>query len=122
MSNFTVVLDACVLVPMHLRNLLMWMAYSGLFRAKWSNQIHAEWMRNVLRIRRKKGLNEVQIQLLETQLERTRIDMDNAIPNSLVTGFELIAESLIGINNRFFNGFSTGSSSYAKILTTCSMT
>jgi hypothetical protein len=44
-----VVLDACVLYPAAQRDLFMWLAASGAIRAHWTNQIHAEWMRNVER-------------------------------------------------------------------------
>jgi len=47
-SNFTVVYDACVLYPAPLRDLLMHLALSDLYRAKWSDMIHDEWIRNVL--------------------------------------------------------------------------
>jgi len=51
-SSFTVVYDACVLYLAPLRDFLMWLALSGCFRARWSEQIHAEWKRNLLRNRR----------------------------------------------------------------------
>jgi len=47
-SHFTVVYDACVLYPAPLRDLLMHLALSDLYRARWSDMIHDEWMRNVL--------------------------------------------------------------------------
>jgi hypothetical protein len=47
-STFTAVFDACVLYPFPLRNLLMELALTDLFRARWSDDIHAEWIRNVL--------------------------------------------------------------------------
>ena len=43
-SQLIVVYDACVLDPAPLRDLLMWLALSGLFQAKWTEQIHHEWM------------------------------------------------------------------------------
>lgn len=46
-SHFTVVYDACTLYPAPLRDLLMHLALSDLFRARWSNMIHDEWIRNV---------------------------------------------------------------------------
>jgi hypothetical protein len=39
--------DACVLYPAPLRSLLMYLALTGLFRARWTDAIHEEWMRNV---------------------------------------------------------------------------
>ncbi len=47
-SSYTVVLDACVLYPAPLRDLLMELAAAGLYRAKWTSRIHEEWTRNVL--------------------------------------------------------------------------
>jgi hypothetical protein len=44
-----VVLDACVLYPAGLRSLMMWLAVHDLIRPKWTEQIHDEWMRNVLK-------------------------------------------------------------------------
>ena len=44
MSNFVAVYDACVLYPAPLRDLLMHLALSGLYRARWTARIHDEWM------------------------------------------------------------------------------
>ncbi|QNI89573.1 hypothetical protein [Synechococcus sp. ROS8604] len=41
-SCFTVVFYACVLYPAPLRDLLMRLALTDLYRARWSNQIHDE--------------------------------------------------------------------------------
>ncbi len=47
------VYDACVLYPLFLRDLLVRLAVRGrrqkVFRAKWTGQIHQEWIRAVLR-------------------------------------------------------------------------
>lgn len=43
-----VVLDACVLYPAPIRDLLLHMANEGLYRPKWSDQIQDEWVRNLL--------------------------------------------------------------------------
>lgn len=40
-SNYTVIFDACVLYPAPLRSLLMYLALSGEFRARWTNDIQA---------------------------------------------------------------------------------
>jgi hypothetical protein len=66
-SNFTVVYDACVLYPAPLRDLLMELALTDSFRARWSEEIHQEWIRNVLKNR--SDLNE-------SQLLRTKAFMD----------------------------------------------
>lgn len=46
-NNYTVVYDACVLYSMPLRNTLMYLALSDLFKARWTNMIHDEWIRNL---------------------------------------------------------------------------
>nr|WP_293862863.1 hypothetical protein [Steroidobacter sp.] len=40
MANFVAIYDACVLYPAPLRDLLIRLALTGLFRAKWSTAIH----------------------------------------------------------------------------------
>lgn len=48
MAGLVAVYDACVLYPAPLRDLLLQLATTGIFQAKWSGKIHDEWMRNVL--------------------------------------------------------------------------
>lgn len=40
MTNFSALYDSCVLYPAPLRDLLMYLALTDLFRAKWTDQIH----------------------------------------------------------------------------------
>lgn len=47
-SSFTAIYDACVLYPAALRNLLMHLALTDLFRARWTDAIHDEWTRNLI--------------------------------------------------------------------------
>ena len=83
-SSLIVIYDACVLYPAPLRDFLMWLALSGLFRAKWTEQIHEEWISNVL---------ENRPDLQRKQLERTKQLMNQNVPNCLVTDYEeLMAE------------------------------
>lgn len=84
-SPFTVVFDACVLYPAPLRDLLMWLGLSGQFRARWSEAIHDEWKRNLLKNRP---------DLTRAQLDRTSGLMDAAIPDSLVEGYEALIPAL----------------------------
>jgi predicted nucleic acid-binding protein len=72
-------LDASVLYPAPLRDLLMHLAQTELFKARWSNQIHDEWTRNVLQDR--PDLNA-------SQIARTRALMDAHVDGALVTDFE----------------------------------
>jgi len=75
----TVVYDACVLYPAALRDLLIWLALANLFHARWTEEIHNEWMRNVL-----KNRPDITVK----QLTRTKNLMNNHVPNCLVTGYE----------------------------------
>ena len=85
MSHFTVVYDTCVLYPAPLRDLLMQLALTGLFRARWSSTIHDEWTRSVLRNRPDLTLEQV---------SRTRDLMDQHVLDALVTGFEPLIDAL----------------------------
>lgn len=82
--RYTVIFDACVLYPAPLRDLLLRLAVTGLFRAKWTEQIHEEWIRNVLKQRPELG----------QQLPRTRELMNKAVPDALVTDHEPLIENL----------------------------
>lgn len=85
MSNFVAVYDACVLYPAPLRDLLMRLALSGLYRARWTERIHQEWMRALLQKRPDLTLQK---------LEWTRQQMDAAIPDCLVSGYEALEATL----------------------------
>lgn len=50
-SSLTVLYDASVLYPAPLRDLLMQLALTNLDRARWTEQIHEEWIRSLLRNR-----------------------------------------------------------------------
>lgn len=41
--RYTAVLDACVLYPAPLRDLLLSLASDGIFSARWTAQIQDEW-------------------------------------------------------------------------------
>ncbi|MGI0483311.1 PIN domain-containing protein [Geminocystis sp. CENA526] len=85
MSKLTVVYDACVLYPAPLRDLLMWLAMTDLFQAKWTDKIHEEWMRNVLKNRP---------DLTLAQLDRTKQLMNRHVKDALVTGYEYLMPCL----------------------------
>jgi hypothetical protein len=61
----------------------MELASAGLFRARWTNQIHDEWIRNVLKNRP---------DITAEQLDRARDNMNRAVLGCLVDGHQ----SLIG--------------------------
>ncbi len=84
-SHFTVIYDACVLYPAPLRDFLMHLALTDLYRARWTNLIHDEWTRNVLKQRP---------DLKPEDVERTRSLMNSHVRDSLVTGFEHLITSI----------------------------
>ena len=93
LATFTAVYDACVLYPAPLRDLLMQLALTDIFRAKWSNQIHEEWIASVLRERP---------DLKRSQLDKTKNLMNDSVRDSLVEGFEdlIPAIQLPDLNDR----------------------
>lgn len=85
MGHFTVLYDANVLYPAPLRDVLMQLALTGLFRAKWTNRIHEEWIRNVLKNRP---------DLSRELLEKTKSLMNSAVLDCLVGSYEDIEMGL----------------------------
>ena len=85
MNGFRVVLDACVLYPAPLRDLLLQLTIAGLYKAHWTDDINAEWMRAVLRTRP---------ELNAEALQRTRHCMDLHCMDARVEGYQLLIESL----------------------------
>ena len=81
----TAVLDACVLYSATLRGFLLRLAEDGLFTPFWSEDIHGEWLRSLLRNRP---------DLIPEKLERTRRNMDSRFPDSLIRGHEPIIPTL----------------------------
>jgi hypothetical protein len=66
-----------------MRDLLLSMATTDLFRARWTDRIHDEWIRNLT----EKGY-------CEKKLNRTRALMNAAVPDCLVTGYEDIIDGI----------------------------
>ena len=85
MARLTAIYDACVLYPAPLRDFLLQLACAGLFRARWTNAIHEEWIRNLL---------ENRPDLDAATLARTRQLMDRAVPDALIRGYEPLIHGL----------------------------
>lgn len=85
MTNFIVIYDSCVLYPAPLRDLLMRLALTDLYQAKWTKDIHREWMRNLLKNRS---------DLTEERLEMTRAKMDLHVRDCLVFDYEELLNNL----------------------------
>jgi predicted nucleic acid-binding protein len=83
--NPTAVYDACVLYPAPLRDLLVQLATTRIFCAKWTDLIHDEWTRNLLNNRP---------DLKAEQIARVRNLMNIGVQDSLVTDFEFLITGL----------------------------
>jgi hypothetical protein len=84
-SPVTAVYDANILYPAPLRDLFIRIAQAGLVRARWSESIHDEWVRNVLKDNPQRS---------PERLARTRNLMNEAVRDCLVTGYEDLIGSL----------------------------
>ena len=91
-NRFTVVTDACVLVPPLMRNLLLSLAEAHLYRVRWSGRIMDEFergfVRDVLRHKRDDP---------EGAARKARGDMERAFPEAMVEGHEHLEAALKGI-------------------------
>ncbi len=85
MEQLTVVYDACVLYPAPLRSFLMYLAVTDVYRARWTNDIHEEWMRNVV---------DDHPDITRQRVERVRDLMNSNVRDCLITGYELLISSL----------------------------
>ena len=84
-ATFTALYDACVLYSAPLRDLLMHLALTDLFRARWTDEIHDEWIEALLENRPDLG---------REKLERTRSLMNAHVRDCLVTGYRDLIDGL----------------------------
>jgi len=73
------VLDACILYPFHLRNVLVQAAVDRLVEARWTDAIHDEWIRN---------LAARAPAIPAERLQNTRRLMNEALPTATVSGYQ----------------------------------
>ncbi len=78
-ARYTVILDACVLYPAPVRDLLLSLAHQGLYHARWTAAINDEWIRSVAN-------NRPDLDM--ARLRQTAETMTNAIPDSQISGYE----------------------------------
>lgn len=83
--NCTVVYDSCVLYPNTLRDLLMELAVRDLYRAKWTEEIHDEWIRNLIK-------NKPHLTI--EKLYRVRDLMNENVRDCLVTDYQWLIDKL----------------------------
>lgn len=84
-STFTAFFDANVFYGARLRSLILFLAQTKLFRARWSDRVHDEWIRNLL---------EKRPSFQRADLMRTRQLMDAAVLDALVTGYEPLINAM----------------------------
>jgi hypothetical protein len=77
--------DACVLYPFHLRNLLIQCAVDRLVDARWTDEIHDEWIRNLAA--NASGVSEERLQI-------TRNLMNAVLPDAMVAGYETLVPGI----------------------------
>ncbi|MFI0348470.1 MAG: PIN domain-containing protein [Chthoniobacterales bacterium] len=85
MASSTVIYDACVLYPSALRDFLIQLAMTDLFKARWTDLIHDEWIRNLLKNRP---------DLTSDRLHKTRKLMNSTVSGCLVDGYENLIKSV----------------------------
>lgn len=85
MATFTAIYDACVLYPTAIRDLLMQLATTNLFRARWTKKIQEEWQGNLLAQRP---------ELDAAKLARTQELMNAAVRDCLIEGYEPLIDSI----------------------------
>jgi len=73
------VFDACILYPFHLRNIVIQAAVDRLVEARWTDEIHNEWIRNL-------AADAPAIPL--ERLQATRRLMNDVLPGATVIGYE----------------------------------
>ncbi len=83
-GGFTVVLDANVLYPNYLRDIILTIAEEDLFRPKWSNDIEGEWSKHVLANNLKLNKNDI---------KRTIELMNTAFPDARVDGYQALIKA-----------------------------
>jgi predicted nucleic acid-binding protein len=83
-ATYTVVLDANVLYPAFVRDVLLSLAHADLYSAKWTAHIRDEWVRSLLADRPS----------MEPQVLAAAAAMEQAIPDCMVSGYEHLIESL----------------------------
>lgn len=84
-SRYTAFLDANVLYSAAVRDICIEVALANLYRAKWSAEVHREWV---------EAVSSNRPDLERSNLERTRDLMDRAIPDAMITGYEHLIERI----------------------------
>lgn len=85
-TQFTALFDACVLYPAPVRDILLQLAFAGLFRGRWTKKIQEEFVDALLKNRP---------DLKRSKLEHTCELMNKSILDCLVEDYEELAAGLV---------------------------
>lgn len=91
-NRFTALIDACALVPVLKRNLILSFADAGFFRVRWSNRILDEVERAIVKLAQTKGLD-----VPRERAARARRAMVTAFEDAIVDGYETLAGSFFNL-------------------------
>jgi predicted nucleic acid-binding protein len=83
-SRYTAVLDANVLYPNLLRDLLISLGVAGLYSARWTEQINDEWVRNL----------KANQQDLIDKIDLIRALINKSVPDCLIENFQAYIPTL----------------------------
>ncbi len=83
--GFSLLLDANVLYPVYLRDVILRFSYAGVFQVRWTDQILYEMAQNI-----KRKVPEER----HDRVDRTVAQMREAFPEAMVTGHESLIESM----------------------------
>ena len=83
--GFTAILDANVLYPAPVRDMLLYLASTELYNPKWTDEIQDEWIRNLL-------LNRTDLK--RKNLLAAQAAMNDAFPEANITQYEALITSL----------------------------
>lgn len=84
-STFTAFFDSNVFFGARLRSLMVELAQSGQFRARWSEDVHREWIGAVI---------EKRPDIDHEALERYKKQMNTAAPDCVVSGYQPLVATL----------------------------
>lgn len=112
MANFTAVLDACVLYPFSLRDILMNLAETDCFRARWTSDITDEWTRHVI------ADND---RVTRPMLDRTIQCMTDAVPDCLITNYQFMVDSIQYTDEKDRHVLAAAIVGYADVIVTANL-
>ncbi len=83
-ARYTAILDANVLYPNLLRDLLLSLASAGLYHARWTDRINEEWTRNLVMKRPD----------IESKIDELVERVNQSVPDCLVENYESLIDGL----------------------------